>query len=290
VVRVSDRRQAADALRRAFGISERRACYVLSLHRSSYRYHQRERVAEATYQRAVAKSQQYAYWGYRKIYDLLVTDGVDVGREQVRVIRRREGLQVPRKSHKRRRVGHSTELVYLARYPNHVWSYDFVFDGTDDGRTLKFLTVVDEFTRIGLAVGCRRGFTSREVVVVLEALVDQWGRPRCLRSDNGGEFIAAAVQRWLHKRLVGTHFIDPGSPWQNPYNESFNSIFRITCLNRWSFAAQIEARVVTQQWLHEYNTIRPHGSLGGRSPIRFCKDWQAKHPKLKTMRIPESLT
>lgn len=171
-----------------------------------------------------------------------------------------------------------------------MWSYDFVFDGTDDGRTLKFLTVVDEFTRIGLAVGCRRGFTSREVITVLTDLVERWGRPRCLYRDNGGEFIAAAVQQWLRQRFVGTHFIDPGSPWQNPYNESFNSIFRITCLNRWSFATQIEARVVTRQWLYEYNTIRPHGSLGGRSPIRFFKDWQAKHPKLKTMKIPESLT
>lgn len=120
VVRVSDRRRAVDALRRAFGVSERWACRVLSLHRSSHRYCRRQRVGEMTYQRAVAKSQQYAYWGYRKIYDLLVTDGVAVGREQVRRIRRREGLQVPRTSPKRRRLGTSTQCVLVARYPNHV--------------------------------------------------------------------------------------------------------------------------------------------------------------------------
>ena len=289
-MRLADRRRAADELRRQFEVSERRACQVLSLHRSSYRYRRRQRIADAVYQRAVAKSQQYAYWGYRKIYDLLVSDGVAVGREQVRVIRRAEGLQVPRKIHKRRVAGRSSERIAVACYPNHVWSYDFVFDGTDDGRTLKFLTVVDEFTRIGLAVACRRGFTSREVIMVLEELVAQWGRPECMRSDNGGEFIAAAVQRWLREHLVGTHFIDPGSPWQNPYNESFNSIFRITCLNRWSFANQTEARVVTQQWLGEYNTIRPHGSLGGCSPIQFLKDWKVEHPKFELRKIPESLT
>jgi transposase InsO family protein len=262
----------------------------LDLYRSGYRYRRRARVSEATYQQAVAKSEYYAYWGYRKIYALLRADGVSVGREQVRVIRRREGLQVPGKSRKQRLLGYSTTHVFTARYPNHVWSYDFVFDGTDDGRTLKFLTVVDEFTRLGLAIGCRRGFTSREVIAVLMDLVEQWGRPICMRSDNGGEFIAAAVQRWLRERLVGTHFIDPGSPWQNPYNESFNSIFRITCLNRWSFATQAEARVVTRDWQHEYNTIRPHGSLAGRTPIRFFKDWQAQHPETKTMTLPESLT
>lgn len=289
-MRLSERRRAADELKLAFGVSERRACRVLSLHRSSYRYRRRERVSAASYRAVVAKSERYAYWGYRKIYDLVVGDGLAVGREQVRIIRRREGLQVPAKPHKRRLLGRSTALIARALYPNHVWSYDFVFDGTADGRTLKFLTLVDEFTRFGLAVACRRGFTATDVIDVLEQLIPLWGRPDCIRSDNDSAFVAKAIQRWLQQRLVSTHFIDPGSPWQNPYNESFNSIFRITCLNRWSFGNLSEARVVSQSWQHQYNTIRPHGSLGGRSPLQFFHDWQAEHPEIKTMKIPASLT
>lgn len=289
---LSGRRQAAAELVRGFAVSERRACRVLGLHRSSYRYRRRERVAEAAYGAVVAKSEKYDYWGYRKIHGLVVGDGVAVGREQVRVIRRREGLQLPRKVHKRRvPPGASTELVARALYPNHVWSYDFVFDASDDGRTLKFLTVVDEFTRLNMDLPCRRGFTSSDVLRVLELLMTLWGRPQCLRSDNDSTFLANAVRRWLKERVVGTHFIDPGSPWQNPYNESFNGIFRTTCLNRWSFANMTEARVVTRVWWHEYNTIRPHGSLGGRSPLKFFYDWRAEHPGIHTtMKIPESLT
>jgi putative transposase len=291
VVTLSGRRQAAAELVRQFAISERRACRVLGLHRSSYRYRRRERVSEAVYGAVIRKSEKHNYWGYRKIHDLVVGDGLAVGRERVRVIRRREGLQLRRKAHKRRVLGASTELVPRALYPNHVWSYDFVFDGTEDGRTLKFLTVVEEFTRLDLDLPCRRGFTSGDVMRVLEELMELWGRPSCIRSDNDSTFVARSVQRWLEDRVVGTHFIDPGSPWQNPYNESFNGIFRTTCLNRWSFASLTEARVVTQAWQHEYNSIRPHGSLGGRSPLQFFYDWCAEHPEIHTtMKIPESLT
>ena len=284
------KRRVAGHLVETHGISERRACQVVSLHRSSYRYQPRCRLSEEAYQAIVAKSHRYAYWGYRKIYDLVVRDGVHVGREHVRIVRRREGLQVAQKTRKRRQVGHSTRSIATAAYPHHVWSYDFVFDATEDGRTLKCLTVVDEFSRLGLQVGCRRGFTAREVILVLHDLIERWGAPDCIRSDNGGEFIAAAVQKWLRERRIGTHYIDPGSPWQNPYNESFNSILRTTCLNRWSFASLTEARVVIKQWLEEYNTIRPHGSLGGRSPIRLLNDWNVENPKSNTVKIPKSLT
>lgn len=290
-MRLSDRRRAVDSLKGHFDVSERRACRVLEIHRSSYRYRRRNRVAAAAYGAVVAKSDRYAYWGYRKIHELVVGDGIDVGREQVRLIRRREGLKVAAKAKKRKVLGQTTELVPRALYPNHVWSYDFVFDATEDGRTLKFLTVVDEFTRIDLAVVPRRGFTSSDVIAVLGELVALWGRPTCLRSDNDSAFIAKAIQRWLQQHLVGTHYIDPGSPWQNPYNESFNGIFRTTCLNRWSFASLTEARVVTASWQHEYNTIRPHGSLAGRTPVQYFRDWQAQRPKFKTtMTIPDSLT
>lgn len=204
-------------------------------------------------------SRRYDYWGYRKIYDLVSDEAGSPGREGVRLIRRREGLQVPKKRPKRWLSGDTTLKVAEARYPHHVWSYDFVFDVTDDGRTLKCLTVVDEYTRIGLDIVCRRSNTARDVEATLASLIERWGTPTCIRGDNGSEFLADRIKRWLENNQVGSHYIDPGSPWQNPFNESFNSIFRITCLNRYSFRNLTEAKVVINNWLEEYNTIRPHG-------------------------------
>ena len=135
--------------------------------------------------------------------------------------------------------------------------------------------MVDEFTREGLAIEVRRSLTAGDVVQILAWLIHQHGRPVCIRSDNGPEFIASAVKDWLAEHSIGTHYIDPGSPWQNAYNESFNSIFRITCLDRWAFESVLEARAVIGGWLSEYNMIRPHGSLGGRSPAQFIEDWAA---------------
>lgn len=244
----------------------------MSLGRSSYRYEHKRTAVDAAYQRVVALSDRYDYWGYRKIYDL-VRGEMAIGRERVRLIRRREGLQVRSKRRKRRALGQSTRWVHRAEYPNHVWSYDFVHDQTMDGRRLKFLTVVDEFHREGLAVPCARSLTAIDVIRTLSELVRRHGKPQCLRSDNGPEFIAEQVKAWLKRNGIDTHYIDPGSPWQNAYNESFNSIFRTTCLDRWAFESVSEAKVITGQWLDEYNTIRPHGSLAGRSPSQFIKDW-----------------
>jgi len=168
-----------------------------------------------------------------------------------------------------------------------VWSYDFVFDQTEDGRTLKCLTIVDEFTRQGIAIAVARSLTSGDVIRQLDRLFQQRGRPVCLRSDNGSDLVCSAVQRWLKDKHVDTHYIDPGSPRQNAYNESFNSIFRTTCLDRWLFSSLTEARVVIQQWLDEYNTIRPHGSLGGVNPERFLTCWtdgnMNQQPKILTL-------
>ena len=121
-------------------------------------------------------------------------------------------------------------------------------------------------------------------------LIERWGKPTCIRSDNGGEFLAHRIKRWLKDNRVGTHYIDPGSPWQNPFNESFNSVLRITCLNRFSFRNLTEARAVINSWLEEYNTIRPHGSLGGSTPIQFLRDWLVNNPDQQTMTMPGSLT
>jgi len=246
-------------------------------------------VVNRVHAEVVQLSERYPYWGYRKIFDLIDRDEYPVGRERVRLIRRREGLQVRQKRRKKKVLGRTTQWVHRAEYPNHVWSYDFVHDQTIDGRKLKCLTVVDEFTREGLGIEIARSLTAADVIRILAWLIRQHGQPMCIRSDNGPEFIAEAVKDWLTEHSISTHYIDPGSPWQNAYNESFNSIFRITCLDRWAFESVLEARAVSRQWLEEYNVIRPHGSLGGRSPAQFVEDWAAAlNDKPKTMQ--KSLT
>ncbi len=181
----------------------------------------------------------------------------------------------------------TTQWVNQAHYPNHVWSYDFVFDRTEDARQLKCMTVVDEFTRQGFEITVGRSLTASDVILILDKLFARHGRPVCLRSDNGPEMVSKAVQDWLKKKHVDTHYIDPGSPWQNAYCESFNSIFRTTCLDRWLFNSMTEARVVIDQWLKEYNTIRPHGSLGGMNPEQFLQRWTDgninQQPKILTV-------
>lgn len=281
---LAERRRCVTYLRNEYSISERRACQALQMNRSSYRYVGGQELVDEAYWRVVSLSQQYPYWGYRKLYDLLRGE-VAISRERVRLIRRREGLQVVRKRRKRRLLGTTTQWVKRACFPNHVWSYDFVFDQTEDARQLKCLTVVDEFTRQGLAIRIGRSLTAGDVIRILEELFREHGRPACLRSDNGPELVSAAVQKWLKEKHVDTHYIDPGSPWQNAYNESFNSIFRTTCLDRWLFGSMTEARVVINKWLAEYNTIRPHGSLRGMTPEQFLQRWTEANElqQLKTL-------
>jgi transposase InsO family protein len=182
---------------------------------------------------------------------------------------------VPPKSPKRRRSGTSTTEANPAAYPNHVWSYDFVADQTTDGKTLRFLTMIVEYTRRGLWIECARHLTSVAVVRVLERLVQLHGISTMIKSDNDPKFVATKGQEWLEKRTIGARFIDPGSPWQNRHNERFNAVFRDRCLNRWLFESVREAREPSEAWLHEYNRQRPHGSLGGRSPAKFFELWEA---------------
>lgn len=247
MVSLPERRRAVTYLKSTYAVSERKACQVMSIHRSSYRHQGTGQVVDAVTTEVVRLSDRYPYWGYRKIYDLIDRERFPVGRERVRLIRRREGLQVRQKRRKKRLLGQSTQWVHRATHPDHVWSYDFVHDQTIDGRSLRFLTVVDEFTRENVAIECARSLTSQDVIRVLDRLIAHRGAPKCLRSDNGPECIAQSLKDWLEKRSIGTHYIDPGSPWQNAYGESFNSIFRTTCLDRWAFETVSEARTVTTQ-------------------------------------------
>ena len=262
------RRAAVAHLVATHAVSERRACRTLSLPRSSHRY------ASSTAERRLklvrrihALSDRYPRFGYRKVYWLLRGEGEGVGRETVRLIRRKEGLKVNRKQIRRRRRGTSTGEVRRATHPGHVWSYDFVHDVTADGRTIRCLTVVDEFTRVCLAIKVRRSFTAGDVVDVLKRLVCEHGRPVHLRSDNGPEFVARKVQHWLQEAGIATRYIEPGHPWENGTNESFNGVFRDGCLDREVFHGLRDARHQIGRFRRMYNEERPHGALNGRTPV-----------------------
>ena len=288
VVSLAERRRCVTYLRNGYGISERRACQAMQLNRSSYRYTGKTEPMDERYRQVVRLSHRYSYWGYRKIFDLMKAEGIKISRERVRWIRRREGLGVVRKRKKCKVLGTTTQWIHRAGYPNHVWSYDFVYDQTEDGRQLKCLTIVDEQ---GLSIEVGRSLTAYDVTRILESLFHKHGHPVCLRSDNGPELVSKTVQKWLNDEQVDTHYIDPGSPWQNAYNESFNSIFRITCLDRWLFTSLTEARVVINQWLEEYNTFRPHGSLNGMTPDQFLNLWKKENtiqqPKILTLGVDQ---
>ena len=270
MVSLAAKRHVASYLQGKYPVSERRACRVLDLPRSTKRRTPGSLEETALVTRIHELSAEYPRFGYRKIFEKLIREGVRVGRERVRLIRKREGLQVPQKQRKRCRAGQSTTDEHRALYPNHVWSYDFVADQTADGRRLRFLTVIDEYTREALRIECARFLNSHDVIRVLEELVESWGTPAIIKSDNGPELVAQRVQDWLSDRGIDTRYIDPGSPWQNGHNESFNSVFRDGCLNRWIFSSVREARLIVESWRIEYNIERPHGALGGETPAAYA--------------------
>lgn len=271
VVSLVERRRVANYLQEEYGVSERRTCKVISINRSTKRRQSGNEKRAELVKCIHELSDKHDRYGYRKIYDLLKAEGWAVSRETVRIIRKRDGLQVAKKQRKRRPLAGSTKKCYMAEYPNHVWSYDLVHDMTSDGRSLKCLTIIDEYTREGLEIYSARSITSGDIIRVLGELFVRHGSPECLRSDNGPELVAKKLRKWLKEKGVGTHYIDPGSPWQNAYCESFNGIFRDGCLDRWIFTSVREAKQVIRQWLEEYNTVRPHGSLRGKTPDVYAQ-------------------
>ena len=212
----------------------RRACHYLGLHRSTYRYRPRQPLPQQIqlYQRIVALSWHCPRYGYRRIRALLAQEGWSVSRKQVQRIRRKEGLKVRPKPQRLRRQGVSTGLPTQATHRNDVWTWDFIFDRTDKGSTLKILTMLDEYTRQFLAIRVERQIRSDQVLATLWQAMMQYGIPQHIQSDNGTEFIAGKIQRWLCENQIKTLYIEPGSPWQNGFVESFHSRFRDECLNR----------------------------------------------------------
>lgn len=211
---------------------------------------------------------QYGRYGYRRITALLHNEGWQVNHKRVERVWRREGLKVPARQPKRGRLwlNDGSCLRLKPEFPNHVWSYDFMFERTHDGRAFRILNMIDEYTRESLAVRVERHLGHEEVQDCLTQLFCQRGVPVHIRSDNGPEFIAQTLREWLNRLSVKPLFIEPGSPWENGYVESFNSKMRDELLNREIFYTLQEAQVLIERWRNEYNHFRPHSSLGYRPP------------------------
>jgi putative transposase len=218
--------------------------------------------------RIIDLASQYGRYGYRRITALLRNEGWQVNHKRVWRIWRQAGLKVPQKQPKRGRLWLNDGSCVRLRpeYKNHVWTYDFVFDRTHNGRPLKMLTVVDEYSRESLAIEVARRLTSKDVIRVMARLMLQHGVPAHIRSDNGPEFVAKVLREWLHRLDVEALFIEPGSPWENGYIESFNGKLRDELLNGEIFYTLQEARVLIEMWRRHYNQVRPHSSLGYRPP------------------------
>ena len=251
------------------GQTERHACGVLAIQRTAYRYEPVKREDEERLRgRIIELVTNFGRVGYRKVTALLRNEGYLVNHKRVERIWREEGLKLPQKQQKKRRLwltdGSCVRL--RAEYENHVWSYDFVEDRTMDGRKIRFLNILDESTRECLASIPRRSWRNHDVIEVLSDLVLQRGAPMYLRSDNGSEFTANKIREWLKDVGITTAYIEPGSPWENGYIESFNSRMRDEFLNGELFGNMYEVQVLTKRWVQYYNQIRPHGSLGGRPP------------------------
>jgi putative transposase len=258
-----------DHVRRVLGISERRACRVLGQPRATQRYDGITPNDEPLLvHRIVDLASEYGRYGYRRVTGLLRNEGWRVNHKRVERLWRREGLKVPKKQPKRGRLWLNDGSCVRRRpeYPNHVWAYDFIQDRTADGRAFRALVIIDEYTRECLSLDVARSLRSGDVLDRLESLFVQRGVPGYIRSDNGPEFTAKAVRSWLAQLEVQALFIEPGSPWENGYVESFNGKLRDELLNREIFYTLREAQVLIERWRMHYNQLRPHSALNYQPP------------------------
>ena len=264
-------RRAAVSYATGRGLSQRRACTLLSVGRSALSYVPRKAATDAP---AVARMSElarvYPRYGYRRIQVFLGRDGHAMSAGRAYRLWRAAGLQVPRKR-PRRRVASGRPRPQAPTGANQVWSYDFVFDRCANGQQLKCLTVTDEWTREGLAIEVDGRIRSGRVIEVLARLVSERGAPLHLRSDNGPEFVSRALLAWITAQGIDTALIDPGKPWQNGAGESFNGKFRDECLSLEWFRSRAEAKAVIESWRRHYNEVRPHSSLGYLTPAAFAR-------------------
>ncbi len=271
-----------EQLQEAFEVSERRACEVVDQPRSTQRYDSEPRDDESgLVKRRLQLAQERPRFGDRRIGWLLRQEGWRASDTRVYRLWRREGLKVPQKKRKRRRLGSSENGCSLRRAerPDHVWCWDFVFDHVTSGSPLKWLSIVDEFTRECLALKVDRSITSEDVLDTLAELFATRGVPQSLRSDNGPEFIATAIRQWLERVDVETMYVEPGSPWENGYVESFHSRFRDEFLALEEFESLVAAQQLTATWKEDYNHRRPHSALGYLTPTQFAARRAASTPE-----------
>jgi putative transposase len=250
-------------------VSERRACQVLDQPRSTQRRSKQIPSDEPRLvRRMVQLASDYGRYGYRRVTALLRAEGWQVNHKRIERLWRQEGLKVPKKQPKRRRLWLNDGACVRLRpqYQDHVWSYDFVADRTSDGRSFRMLTLMDEHTRECLSIDVARKLKSEDVLERLSDLFVRRGVPKYIRSDNGPEFTANKVRDWLERVEVQTLFIEPGSPWENGYIESFNGKLRDELLNGELFDTLLEAKVLVECWRRHFNTVRPHSSLGYQPP------------------------
>ena len=276
------RRQAVLMLQDRKGLSERRACQIAGQHRSTQRRRPVIAADDAALRAWLRRlSRERPRWGYRRAHAELLGEGWEINRKRVQRLWREEGLRVPQRRRKRQRLGDSTVPAsrLRAQRPDHVWAFDFQFDQTADGQILKLLHVVDEFTREALEIKCARSSIDADATVaVLERLSRARGRsPEFVRCDNGPEMTANALKDWCRFCGSGASYIDPGSPWQNPYVESFGSRVRDELLAIEQFSCLAEAQILIEDWREDYNQHRPHSALGMSSPARFAKAWRSRH-------------
>ena len=279
----SQRREAVGILK-ALKVSERRSCQLVAISRHGIRYEAR-RSDSALLEKLKTIASKHPRYGYRRACALLRRNGDEVNHKRVHRVWQEAKLSLPLRRPRKRRVGTSATTCSAAVRPNHVWTYDFVFDRCANGQQIKLLTVVDEYTRESLAIHVATSIKSRAVIEVLSRLVAERGASQGLRSDNGSEFVAARVKEWLTEKGVETLYIEPGSPWQNAFGESFNGRLRDECLNVEWFKNLREATVIVETWRRHYNKERPHSSLDYRTPGEFYAVYKQRAMTLTIVRI-----
>lgn len=274
MVSLTERRQAVKYISNNYKISERKSCKIININRKSLRYKSKRKGDKELILRAHELSRKHRRYGYRKIHKLLSREGIKTSQERVRIIRLKEGLKVPKKARKKRNLGNKQNALLKANYPNHVWSYDFIFDQTVSGYTIKFLVIIDEFTKQCLQIVAAKRIDSKRIIKELQKLFFLNGKPVFIRSDNGPEFIANRLKEYIKQSHLDTLFIEPGSPWQNPYVESFNDKFRDECLNANLFFTFKEAQCIADNYREEHNDFRPHATLNYLTPTEFLNSYQ----------------
>jgi len=267
MVTASQRRQGVEFLRK-INVSLRRACTMVGISRSSFKYKVRRKEDAMLIGRIKEIADKFKRFGYRRIWAMLRREGIEVNHKRIRRISKLLGLTLPKRVIRKRR-GTPGRFPYRAAFENHVWTYDFVFDSLVNGRQLKILAIADEFTRMALAIRVDTSIRAKAVIAVLQELFGQYGVPQFLRSDNGPEFIAKALQQWLRANGSETLYINPGSPWENAYAESFNGKLRDECLNMEIFRTIPEAQFITEEYRRTFNCKRPHSSLNYLTPMEF---------------------